>query len=488
MLIRDLESKTGMDRATIRFYEKEGLIQPERKNNGYRTYSEQDCETLLKIKLLRQLKMPLEKINNLQQGREALHIVLSEQIALLKKKQGELNRAIDVCAEMYGAHVSYDTLDSVYYLNRLNRAVLNATPAISRTFAEPIRREYHPVRRYIARTLDYCILDCLLLFLFVVIFRFRIPGSWFLNLISYAKFFLMVPIQAWMLHKFGTTPGKWCMGLRVESVDGGLLSYDEAFDREKTVLSRGMGYAVPIYTMWRMYKSYKSYGDDDLVWDRESEYVYQKPKQPQMAASVWAIIMIIVSVGWFVCELMVPRYRGDLTISNFADNYNYYLSVFLDDADDGLKLRDDGSLYPISPNTVMVYVDAQPEIEQCDFRYETEGEYLQRIKYTNSWTDVSYFTPLGYQCQNAALTAVMSQKGMDVTDIIAFLSLWDKEKSNTNGHIVYGNVEISWDIEAPNCVVTEYGMYFKENEDEENYLSMHFEITFHGEFQNSDEN
>lgn len=40
MLIRDLEQKTGLDRATIRYYEKEGFLKPVRRENGYRTYSE----------------------------------------------------------------------------------------------------------------------------------------------------------------------------------------------------------------------------------------------------------------------------------------------------------------------------------------------------------------------------------------------------------------------------------------------------------------
>lgn len=49
MQIRDIEVKTGLDRATIRFYEKEGLIRPQRKENGYRVHSEEDRGTLTLI-------------------------------------------------------------------------------------------------------------------------------------------------------------------------------------------------------------------------------------------------------------------------------------------------------------------------------------------------------------------------------------------------------------------------------------------------------
>ena len=51
MTIREIEARTGLPRANVRYYESEGLIRPTRGENGYRNYSEEDCQTLLKIKL-----------------------------------------------------------------------------------------------------------------------------------------------------------------------------------------------------------------------------------------------------------------------------------------------------------------------------------------------------------------------------------------------------------------------------------------------------
>lgn len=62
MLIRDLQDKTGLDRATIHYCEKEQLITPNIKENGYREYAGNHVEILLKIKLLRQLGLSLETI------------------------------------------------------------------------------------------------------------------------------------------------------------------------------------------------------------------------------------------------------------------------------------------------------------------------------------------------------------------------------------------------------------------------------------------
>ena len=61
MTIKEIEDRTGLPRANIRFYESQGLIAPSRGENGYRDYSQEDCQTLLKIKLLRKLDCSLEE-------------------------------------------------------------------------------------------------------------------------------------------------------------------------------------------------------------------------------------------------------------------------------------------------------------------------------------------------------------------------------------------------------------------------------------------
>ena len=55
MTIREIEAPSGMTRANIRFYESEGLLTPNRMENGYRDYTRSDLDTLHKIRLLRAL-------------------------------------------------------------------------------------------------------------------------------------------------------------------------------------------------------------------------------------------------------------------------------------------------------------------------------------------------------------------------------------------------------------------------------------------------
>ena len=66
MTIQEVEARTGLPRATVRYYEREGLLSPQRLENGYRDYSEDNITTLLRIKLLRELGIALEDRNQSQ--------------------------------------------------------------------------------------------------------------------------------------------------------------------------------------------------------------------------------------------------------------------------------------------------------------------------------------------------------------------------------------------------------------------------------------
>ena len=62
MKINEVEKRVEISKKSIRFYEQEGLLHPERnKENGYRDYSEEDVNILLKIKFLRKLRGRFKK-------------------------------------------------------------------------------------------------------------------------------------------------------------------------------------------------------------------------------------------------------------------------------------------------------------------------------------------------------------------------------------------------------------------------------------------
>lgn len=52
MHIREMEERTGLSRANIRYYEEMGLLHPPRQANGYRDYGPAELDALLRIRLL----------------------------------------------------------------------------------------------------------------------------------------------------------------------------------------------------------------------------------------------------------------------------------------------------------------------------------------------------------------------------------------------------------------------------------------------------
>ena len=68
MKIKEVEQRTGVARANIRFYESKGLLRPAREGNQYRAYSEDDVETLRKIVLLRRMGLSIADIQAVFDG------------------------------------------------------------------------------------------------------------------------------------------------------------------------------------------------------------------------------------------------------------------------------------------------------------------------------------------------------------------------------------------------------------------------------------
>ena len=146
MTIQEVEARTGLPRATVRYYEREGLLSPQRLENGYRDYSEDNIATLFRIKLLRELGIALEDIRALQRGEAELPDTLHRRIQALSLEREDVASAMSTCQAIWEAGTTYDTLDGEAYLNRAawtKAPVLDAPPRI-----------YCPWRRYLARMLD----------------------------------------------------------------------------------------------------------------------------------------------------------------------------------------------------------------------------------------------------------------------------------------------------------------------------------------------
>lgn len=97
MKINEIEQLLGLTRANIRFYEKEGLLKPARKDNGYREYSDEDIVILKKIIIFRKLGLSLPDIKCILDGSLDITDAIEQNIEKINQQIAELNGALEVC-------------------------------------------------------------------------------------------------------------------------------------------------------------------------------------------------------------------------------------------------------------------------------------------------------------------------------------------------------------------------------------------------------
>lgn len=337
MTIKEIETMSGLPRANIRYYESEGLISPKRAENGYREYSQTDVDVLLRVKLLRALGLRIDTIKSLAEGKLTLEAALDTRLEELHTEQENLDAAGRVAAGLRQAHAEFSTLDAAGYLGEL----LTASQTALRQDVKPY--VHAPVRRYIARSFDFLLCSLpwhLVLQAAGVDTRGRLSNIW-MAVLGMATMLVLEPL---LLHLFGTTPGKWLMGLRVTDESGKTLPLAAAWRRTWRVLWYGYGACIPIYSIIRTYSCWKAEQAEQLLeWEDGSELraaPWKAWRGAAWAAAVLALLAATVLAGLKTCQ---TTYTGDLTVRQFADNYDYIHGTegFL-----SRELYDDGTWAP----------------------------------------------------------------------------------------------------------------------------------------------
>lgn len=322
MTIKEMETLSGMTRANIRFYEAEGLLTPMRNENGYRDYSVSDLDTLRRIKLLRALHIPLEEIREVQSGKRELTEVLDCQIAELERQRADLDRSQRVCREMREDNVRFETLDAEKYLNSAGKEAVASSPEI---FSDVEPKVCSPWRRYFARTLDWSLYRTAWLMLQAGVFRINLlnRGAFWELIDILVTMLLMLALEPLFLRFFHTTPGKWIFGLSVRDNNGEYLSYSEGSARVKSVLFHGMGLQIPVYSLVRLWKSYKACTDaETLPWEYDSTLALRDEKAWRGFAYVGTHLLLFFCLLLVLLNAGMPGHRGDITTAQFCENYN----------------------------------------------------------------------------------------------------------------------------------------------------------------------
>ena len=132
MRIKEVEELVGITRKNIRFYEKEGLLNPGRElENSYRDYTEEDIRRLRVIKLLRKMDMPISSIGDVLEKRISLHDALHLHSLLLEEQRQGIANAQRLCRIISEEGAELENLDTERYLEEILQKEENSTVLVN---------------------------------------------------------------------------------------------------------------------------------------------------------------------------------------------------------------------------------------------------------------------------------------------------------------------------------------------------------------------
>lgn len=127
MNIKQAEELSGVSRQNIRYYEREGLLCPDRNpENDYRQYNETHIDTLRKIRTLRSLGMPIDLIRQVLHSEISLSEAGERQLQALENEREKLTLAISLCKELMHAE-SLELWDADLMASKIENAGRGST-------------------------------------------------------------------------------------------------------------------------------------------------------------------------------------------------------------------------------------------------------------------------------------------------------------------------------------------------------------------------
>ena len=148
---KQAEKITGISRRNLRFYEDQGLIEPERNpENDYREYSEKDIERLKIIRSLRTIDVPVETIGEYFHGKITMAQLAEEQERRLEVKQKEVEVALTICKELHSIeNFTGNTVDNL--LEKMDK------PEVRKSLFTDWINDYKKVAKYANKDFFYIV-------------------------------------------------------------------------------------------------------------------------------------------------------------------------------------------------------------------------------------------------------------------------------------------------------------------------------------------
>ena len=122
MKIKELENILSITRSNIRFYEKQGLFSPERKDNNYREYTERDIDLLKKIIILRKMGFTVEEIKLIQNDELPFNEAITNTQHRIENEIQQLNGSLKLIKQVAQKNSSFDEIDIDEHWNAISES------------------------------------------------------------------------------------------------------------------------------------------------------------------------------------------------------------------------------------------------------------------------------------------------------------------------------------------------------------------------------
>jgi uncharacterized RDD family membrane protein YckC len=165
----------------------------------------------------------------------------------------------------------------------------------------------HTWRRFFARFTDYSIFGVVMGYVVAAALVAMSPeayawlfesasSEWALGMLVIGLF---VPVEAWILSRWGATPGKWLLSLRVEQKAGGGLTRSQARSRAGGVWVQGMAFGVPIITaITQLVAASKLQRNGEMSWD---SYLGTAVRADAIEGRRMALLVVVlIIVGYYM--------------------------------------------------------------------------------------------------------------------------------------------------------------------------------------------
>ena len=268
---------------------------------------------------------------------------------------------------------------------------------------------------------------------------------------------MLLLLEPLLLARFGTTAGKWCMGITVTRPDGERLSYSEALNRTALVWFYGAGLDLPLVELVCSYLSYRRYTrGEELAWEEGSVERFDgrgTGKMVLLFMACWAVRGTLTVA--MALAAMLPPNRGDLAVAEFAENVNFYRDFF--DYGERWSLDENGEWAENQYENVVYFGGGDGT---APFTYTVEDGTLRAVHWAYTETAETIYDTGDENARMAYLALAAAQKDTSLFNIRGVIKQvttdsWPKDAPCSNA---WKDVEMRYDAKDRGGVLLQRGL------------------------------